>query len=144
MQIDFSSQISFFQNVTYYWCRHVFTTLNISRESTWTFLTWIETLLSLYIRSSKDDLLSVYTICKDLFYKDNLFWLLREKCLNTEFFLVRIFLYLNWIQVNPHTQSKYRKIRARKNSQFGHFSRSACWDHGHQKSRPNNNNLTVM
>ena len=38
-------------------------------------------------------------------------WSLREKCPNTEFFLVRI-------------QSEYRKIRIRKNSAFGHFSRS--------------------
>ena len=36
---------------------------------------------------------------------------LREKCANTEFFLVRI-------------QSEYRKLRTRKNSIFGHFSRS--------------------
>ena len=33
---------------------------------------------------------------------------LREKCPNTEYFLVRI-------------QSQYRKIRTRKNSVFGHF-----------------------
>ena len=37
---------------------------------------------------------------------------LREKCPNTEFFLVR-------------TQSEYGKIRTRKNPVFGHFSRSA-------------------
>ena len=37
---------------------------------------------------------------------------LREKCPNTEFFLVRI-------------QSEYRKIRTRKNTAFRHFSRSA-------------------
>ena len=36
---------------------------------------------------------------------------LREKCPNTEFFLVRI-------------QSEYRKIRTRNNSVFGRFSRS--------------------
>ena len=36
----------------------------------------------------------------------------REKCANTEFFLVRIFLYLD------------RKIRTRKNSVFTQFSRS--------------------
>ena len=110
MQIYFSSQISFFQNLTYYWCRHVFTTLNISRESTWTFLTWIETLLSLYIRSSKDDLLS-----------DNLFWSLREKCLNTELFLVRIFLYLNWIQVNLHSQSNTGKYGPEKTPDLNTF-----------------------
>ena len=39
------------------------------------------------------------------------FCTLREKCLNTEFFLVRI-------------QSEYRKIRTRKSPVFGHFSRS--------------------
>ena len=36
---------------------------------------------------------------------------LREKCPNTELFLVRI-------------QSEYRKIRTRNNPVFGHFSRS--------------------
>ena len=43
---------------------------------------------------------------------------LREKCPNTEYFLVRIFPYSDWIQ------SECRKIRTRKNSVFGHFSRS--------------------
>ena len=39
---------------------------------------------------------------------------LRKKCLNTELFLVRIFLYSNWIQ----------KLRTRNFSVFEHFSRS--------------------
>ena len=39
---------------------------------------------------------------------------LREKCPNTDFFLVRIFLY----------SVRYRKIQTRKNSVFGHFSHS--------------------
>ena len=39
------------------------------------------------------------------------FMTLREKCPNTELFLVRI-------------QYEYRKIRTRNNSIFGHFSRS--------------------
>ena len=39
---------------------------------------------------------------------------LREMCPNTKFFLVRI-------------QSERGKIRARKISVFGHFSRSACF-----------------
>ena len=38
--------------------------------------------------------------------------ILREKCPNTVFFMVRV-------------QSKYRKIRTRKTSVFGHFPRSA-------------------
>ena len=38
---------------------------------------------------------------------------LREMCSNTEFFLVRVFLSSDW----------YRKIRTRKDSVFGHFSR---------------------
>ena len=53
---------------------------------------------------------------------------LREKCPNTEFFLVSIFLYSDWIlrfTVNLCIQSKYRKIRTRKNIVFGHFSSSA-------------------
>ena len=41
---------------------------------------------------------------------------LRKKCPSKEF---RIFLYSDWIR-----QSEYRKIRTRKNSVFGHFSRS--------------------
>ena len=47
---------------------------------------------------------------------------------NTEFFLVRIFLYSDWIRkftVNLRIQSECKKIRTRKNSVFGHFSRSA-------------------
>ena len=47
---------------------------------------------------------------------------LREKCPDTEFFLVRIFLYSDWIR--GFTQFEYRKVRTRKNSVFGHFSRS--------------------
>ena len=47
---------------------------------------------------------------------------LREKCPNTEFFLVRIFLY----------SVEYRKIRSRNNSVSGHFSRSVVED-GRQK-----------
>ena len=39
---------------------------------------------------------------------------LRGKCPNTEFFLIGIFLYSNW-------------IRTRKNSVFGHFSRSGSY-----------------
>ena len=41
--------------------------------------------------------------------------ILREKCPNTAFFLVRIF---------PHLDRKSGKIRTRKNSVLGHFSRS--------------------
>ena len=44
---------------------------------------------------------------------------LREKCPNTEFDLVRIFLYSIRIQENTRT---------RKNSVFGHFSRSVSLD----------------
>ena len=46
------------------------------------------------------------------------------KCQNTEFFLVRIFQYLEIYGVNLRIQSKYWKIRTRKNSLFGPFSRS--------------------
>ena len=41
----------------------------------------------------------------------------REKYPNTEVFMVRIFLYSDWIQKNT----------ARNNSVFGLFSRSVCW-----------------
>ena len=44
------------------------------------------------------------------------FILLGEKCLNTEFFLVRILF--------SCIRTEYRKIRTRKNFVFGHFSRS--------------------
>ena len=51
---------------------------------------------------------------------------LREKRSNTELFLVRIFLYLDWIRIfKSAIKSEYRKIRIRNNSVFGHFSRSA-------------------
>ena len=51
---------------------------------------------------------------------------LREKCPNTEFFLVRI-------------QSKYRKIWTGKNSIFGHFSGSI-----HTKFQVSNTMLTSL
>ena len=54
---------------------------------------------------------------------------LREKCLNTKFFLVRIFSHSYWIQrdaeryrVSLHIQSECRKIWTKKNSVFGPFS----------------------
>ena len=50
-----------------------------------------------------------------------------KKCPYTEFFLVRIFPYFGWIEiysVNIRIQSEYGKIRTRKNSISGHFSRS--------------------
>ena len=49
-------------------------------------------------------------------------------CPNTEYFLVCIFLYLDWIrkvtEFNLRIQPEYRKIRATKNPVFGHFSYS--------------------
>ena len=53
---------------------------------------------------------------------------LRGKCPNTDFFLVHILLYSNWIRrftlkISVFIQSEYRKIRIRKISVFGHFSR---------------------
>ena len=51
---------------------------------------------------------------------------LREKCPNTEFFLVRIFLYSDWIRIKS-SYLVFRKIRTRKNYVFGHFSRSPIW-----------------
>ena len=56
---------------------------------------------------------------------------LREKWPNKRFFLVRIFRHLDWIRrgmeygASLHIHSECRKIRTRKNSVFGHFSRSA-------------------
>ena len=53
--------------------------------------------------------------------------LLREKCPNTELFLVRPYfpvfgLNTEIYEVNLRIQSEYRKIRTRNNSVFGHFS----------------------
>ena len=52
-----------------------------------------------------------------------------EMCLNTEFFLVRIFSHLDWIRRDPLYLSVFSpnagKIWTRKNSVFGHFPRSA-------------------
>ena len=56
---------------------------------------------------------------------------LREKRPNTQLFLVRIFLYSDWIR-------RYRKIRTRKNSVFGHISRNV---HQYQIRR---NNLLLL
>ena len=52
---------------------------------------------------------------------------LREKKSKYGLFLVRIFPHLDWIQrysVNLRIQPECRKIQTRKNSVFGHFSRS--------------------
>ena len=52
---------------------------------------------------------------------------LREKCPNTEFpdpYFHAFGLNTERYVVSLHTQSECRKIRARKNSVFGHFSRS--------------------
>ena len=52
---------------------------------------------------------------------------LREKCPNKEFFPVRIFLirieYGDLLRESPYSV-RIRKIQTRKNSVFGHFSRS--------------------
>ena len=48
---------------------------------------------------------------------------LREKCPNTEFFLVCIFP-IEILHISPYSVRMQRKIRARKSSVFGHFSRS--------------------
>ena len=48
---------------------------------------------------------------------------LREKCPNMKLFLVRIFLYSDWIQsaISLRIQSEYRKIRTRNNSVLDTF-----------------------
>ena len=53
----------------------------------------------------------------------------REKCPNTELFLVRISLYSDWIRntVSLRIKSEYRKIWTKNNSVFGHFSRSELY-----------------
>ena len=54
---------------------------------------------------------------------------LREMCPNTEFFLVCIFLHLTWIRGDTEylrIQSEFGKIRTRKNSISGYFSRSVA------------------
>ena len=57
---------------------------------------------------------------------------LREKSPNTEIFLVRIFPHSDLIRrgnpVSLHIESECGKIRIRKNSGFGHFSRSGLTD----------------
>ena len=70
----------------------------------------------------------VFMIISEMFHW---IWSLREKCPNTELFLVRTFLYSDWItkiySVNLRIQSEYRKIWIRNNSVFGYFSQiSLC------------------
>ena len=66
---------------------------------------------------------SVKTLCLSLlnfccvFNINLLFFTLREKCPNTELFLVRIFMYLFQLQENTE----------RNKSVFGHFSRSVIY-----------------
>ena len=76
---------------------------------------------------------------------------LRVKCPNTELFLVRIFLYSDWIRrdtkyflafgqnterykVSFRIQSECGKIGTKNNSVLGHFSRSGCYGIGKTKS----------
>ena len=47
---------------------------------------------------------------------------LREKCPDTELFLLRIFMYSDW--VNLRIQFENRKLQTRDNSVFEHFLRS--------------------
>ena len=56
---------------------------------------------------------------------------------NTELFLVRIFLYSDWIQ----RFSPYRKIQTRKNSVFDHFSGSVLKWKTYQQSASLNEKL---
>ena len=60
-------------------------------------------------------------------------WLSRSmrawKVSKCEIFLVRVFLLSDWIKIITNIQFEYRKIRPRKNSVFGHFSRSEWVGH---------------
>ena len=75
------------------------------------------------LSSPSSQLLSFYTIDKYLTLVT-----LRKKCPNREFFSDPHFpvfgLSTDIYSVNPCIQSKYEKIRTRKNSAFGKFSRS--------------------
>ena len=58
------------------------------------------------------------------------FLTLREKCPNTELFLIHIFPHSDWIGRDLRSlriQSECGKIRTRNNSVFGHFSHSASY-----------------
>ena len=67
------------------------------------------------------------SISNKIFVPRNL--VLREKCPNTELFLVRIFRYSDWIR--RFTKSLYsiriQENTTRNNSVFGHFSRSVVF-----------------
>ena len=55
---------------------------------------------------------------------------LREKCPNTDLFLVGMIPYSGWIRRDAsylRIQSECGKIRTRNNSVIGHFSRSVCY-----------------
>ena len=86
-------------------------------------------LLKKLVRALNDNMLS-----ENLYYflinLKNFLWIsrtfisLREKCPNTEFFVVRIFPHSDWVRRDTEYPSKCGEIRTRKNSVFGHFSRS--------------------
>ena len=57
---------------------------------------------------------------------------LREKCPNTEFFLVHIF------------RAEYGKIGTRKNSLFEHISHSERFDNNLMKSNPDSSNINEV
>ena len=74
---------------------------------------------------------------------------LREKCPNTEFFsgpYVPVFgLNMEIYGVNLHIWFEYRKIRTRKNSAFGRFSRSGTyWRYFLHDQRSQNKNLNIL
>ena len=56
---------------------------------------------------------------------------LREICANTELFLVRIFLYSDW-------------VRTRNNSIFGHFWRSDCFPKMPESKKGRNTKILIV
>ena len=53
---------------------------------------------------------------------------MRKKCPNAEFFLVRIFPYLDWIRRDTEYSVRMRENKDQKNSGYGQFLRSGRFD----------------
>ena len=58
---------------------------------------------------------NLFIVFSEIFRYRSRNWTLREKCLNTEIFLLRIFLYSDWIQEN----TDQKKLRIRKQWEKG-------------------------
>ena len=100
-----------FHNQSFYYSVKFFPELNDFLESERTLVHVIRIFLTMNL------IKILFNPAKNWFFFTFINCSFHEKCPNTELFLVRIFLYSDWIRI----QFKYRRIRTRNNYVFGHF-----------------------